>query len=211
MPVVQTPALQTMEVRIASRVRQLRIDQGLTLADLAARAAMSQALLSRIENHKVSLTIDGLERLAHALAIPMTCFFEEDQTTAPIVVCRAGQGTKSIIRGQRGFRAETLASAKKGKLMEPILVDVASAKQEMPLKSHPGEEFNFVLEGECNFVYAKEQVHLLKGDSVYYDASVPHAARAVPGKPCRMVVVVASRDYLFHGDLSKLLNGEPGG
>ena len=111
---VQTPVLQTMEVRIANRVRQQRIDQGLTLADLAARASMSQALLSRIENHKVSLTIDGLERLAHALAIPMTCFFEEDQMTAPIVVCRAGKGAKSTIRGQHGFRVETLAASKKG-------------------------------------------------------------------------------------------------
>ena len=77
----------------------------------------------------------------------------------------------------------------------------------MPLKSHGGEEFDYLLEGECRFIYGKEVIHLHRGDAIYYDATVPHAAHPMKGKPGRMLVVVASRDYLFHGDLSRLLNG----
>ena len=55
-------------------------------------------------------------------------------------------------------------------------------------------------------VYGRQTIRLKQGDSVYYDASVPHATRAVHGMPCRVLAVIASRDYLFHGDLSRLLN-----
>jgi quercetin dioxygenase-like cupin family protein len=77
----------------------------------------------------------------------------------------------------------------------------------MPLKSHSGEEFNYVLEGECLLIYGDDRIHLREGDCVYYDASIPHAAHAIKGSPSRLLVVVSSRDYLFHGDLSRLLRG----
>lgn len=203
--------LQTIEVRIADRVRQLRQDKGLTLTRLAQAASMSQAFLSRVENHKVSLTISGLERLARALNTPLSAFFEEDESTTPLVVCRAGQGDKGRLRGARGFLYEMLASGKKGKLMEPVVFDIASAKELMTPTSHAGEEFNYIVEGECKLLYGQREIHLTAGDCVYYDATVPHASHPVKGKPCRLLAVVASRDYLFHGDLKKLLQGEPNG
>ena len=200
--------LQAIEVRVANRLRQLRADKGLSLAELAAMASISPAYLSRVENHKVSLPLAGLERLANALGVAVAAFFEEDDHALPIVVCRAGQGKQGRIRGPRGFLFELLAADKKGKLMEPMLVDVAAAANPTPLQSHTGDEFNYVLEGECRLVYGKDDLHLRAGDAVYYDAGVPHAALAVDNLPCKLLVVVASRDYLFHGDLSKLLKSE---
>ena len=63
-----------------------------------------------------------------------------------------------------------LAAGKRGKLMEPLLVDVASGRSQMPLLSHPGEEFNFIVRGECRFCFGKDQLHLKAGDAIYYDA-----------------------------------------
>ena len=202
-----TPAaVPTAEVRIADRLRQLRTDKGLTLRQLASAAGISQAFLSRVENHKVSLTIAGLEQLAGVLGVPLATFFEEDKRTLPIALCRAGKGSKGRLRGPKGFPYEMLASAKRGKLMEPLLLDVGHLGIVPPLKSHPGEEFNFVVEGECTLLYGKERIHLRTGDAAYYDASVPHTTHAIKGKPCKLLAVVASRDYLFHGDLSRLMN-----
>src|SRR5688572_27347508 len=179
-------AVPTAEVRLADRLRQLRIDKGLTLRELASQAGMSPAFLSRIENHKVSLTIAGLEQLAAALGVPIATFFEEDRRTLPIALCRAGHGPTGRLRGRNGFLFEMLASDKKGKLMEPLLVDVGSSPDQ-PLVSHAGEEFNYILSGECRFVYGKEQITLRAGDALYYDATVPHAARRAKGKPCRLI------------------------
>ena len=169
---------------------------------------MSQAYLSRVENHKVSLTIAGLEQLAEALDVPISIFFDnEDERAIPITYTPAGQGKCRRFRGPKGSVFEMLAAVKKGKLMEPLITDLRTASEPMALKSHSGEEFNYVLEGECMLIYGGDQLHLKQGDSVYYDASIPHAARAVKGRPCKLLAIVSSRDYLFHGDLSRLLKG----
>src|ERR1051326_640514 len=186
-------APQSAELRVADRLHQLRREKGMTLAELAPAAGMSQAYLSRVENHKVSLPIAALERLARVLAVPISVFFEVEEQHTLISICRAGRGREGRLRGPRGFIYQTMAGEKRGKLMEPILVDIASAGRRMALKSHPGEEFNYVIEGECDFVYGKETIRLRKGDAAYYDASVPHAGHAVKGKPCRILAVVASR------------------
>jgi transcriptional regulator with XRE-family HTH domain len=205
------PKPQSAEIRIAERLRRLRMDKNLTLAELARIAGMSQAYLSRVENHKASLTIVGLEQVSAALGVPIGVFFEEDNRSLPIVVCRRGQGPRRHFRGPAGFEFEMLAAAKAGKLMEPLIVDLATARTPMPLKSHTGDEFNYVLDGQCVLIYGDNEIVLRAGDSVYYDAAVPHAARCVQRRPCRLLVVVGSRDYLFHGDLSRLLNGGSGG
>ena len=194
--------LQTAEVRVADRLHQLRQDQGLTFAKLASASAMSEAFLSRVENHKASLPIAGLERVSKALGVPLAAFFAEDDSQMPVSVCRAGCGRKGRLRGPRGFIFEMLAGEKKGKMIAPI---IAVASKPMPLKSHPGDEYDYVLEGECDLLYGKEVLRLRRGDAVYYDATVPHAAHAIKGKPCRIPAVVASRDHLFHGDLPRLL------
>ena len=62
------------------------------------------------------------------------------------------------------------------------------------------------MKGEMDLVYGNETIRLKEGDSCYYDATIPHGARAAKGHTCRILVVVASRDYLFHGDLTRLLN-----
>jgi transcriptional regulator with XRE-family HTH domain len=213
---VQSPSRQpkaarqkpkSAEIKLANRLRQLRQDKHLTLKDLATAAGMSQAYLSRVENHKVSLTIAGLEQLAEALDVPMAIFFDADSRNVPITHTPNGNGERRRFRGPTGFVFEMLAAAKKGKLMEPLIVDVQTAVQPTPLKAHSGEEFNYVLSGECTLHYGDNQLHLREGDAVYYDASIPHAAVAIKGRPCKVLAVISSRDYLFHGDLSRLLKG----
>jgi mannose-6-phosphate isomerase-like protein (cupin superfamily) len=168
---------------------------------------MSQAYLSRVENHKVSLTIAGLEQLAEALDVPLAIFFDDDSRNVPITHTLNAQGERRRFRGPTGFLFEMLAAAKKGKLMEPLIVDLRTAVHPMPLKAHSGEEFNYVLSGECVLHYGDNKIHLREGDSVYYDASIPHAAVAIKDRSCRVLAVISSRDYLFHGDLSRLLKG----
>lgn len=199
--------LHFAEIQVADRIQELRKDKGLTLRQLAEQAEISEAYLSRVENHKAALPIASLSRLAQALSAPMSAFFEDDQRVRPITVCRAGKGVRGRLRGRHGLAYEMLAGEKTGKLIEPLLVDLDSARKPKELHSHIGDEFNYVLRGSCILLYGKEQIELQEGDAVYYDATVPHAARLRSARePCRLLAVVASRDYLFHGDLARLLN-----
>lgn len=54
-------------------------------------------------------------------------------------------------------------------------------------------------------MYGKDKIRLKEGDSVYYDPSVPHLAEPHRKLGCKVLAVVASRSYLFHGDITRLM------
>jgi transcriptional regulator with XRE-family HTH domain len=194
------------ELNMAQRLKQLRTEKGLSLGALAKSCGMSSGFLSRVENHKMSLPIGSLERVAAALQVPIKFFFEEESERVLIDVCRKGEGARGRIRGPNGFVYESLVGGKKGKLMEPILVNLAPDSPTPDPKPHAGEEFDYVVEGECELTFGRQKILLRSGDSAYYDATVPHTARAIGKGPCKILVILVSRDYLFHGDLSRLLH-----
>lgn len=194
-----------VEEQVAATLRSLREQQGLTLITLAKAAGLSASYLSRVESNSASFTLQNLARVATALQVPAAAFFEREPATRPIVVSRRDAGKKQQIKRASGLALELPAADKRGKLMEPMLVVIKPVKSRPRQRSHPGEEYNLVLEGSCFLHFGKECLRLNPGDSVYYDASVPHAVEAADQSPCRLLAVVASRDYLFHGDISKLL------
>jgi len=197
-----TPAVEKL---VASRVAALRREVGLTLRELATKTGLSDAYLSRVENGQTAVTLASLEKLAAVFATPITTFFEEEAKPRRLVLCRTGAGRKARFRGRTGTLVELLADEKHAKLMEPLIVDVSSATRPVKPLSHAGEEFNFVIEGRCTFLFGDEKHTLNAGDSVYFDATVPHAVHAIRGEPCRLLAVVTSRDFQVHRNISKVL------
>jgi transcriptional regulator with XRE-family HTH domain len=199
---VQNP---TVEKIVARRLAALRKEVGLTLRELSAKTGLSDAYLSRVENGQTAVTLASLEKFAAVFATPITAFFEEETTPRRLVLCRSGQGRKARFRGRTGTLVGLLAEEKHGKLMEPLIVDVSSATKPVQPLAHAGEEFNYVLTGRCQFIFDGEKHLLAMGDSVYFDATVPHAVRAVKNEACQLLAVVTSRDFQMHRNISKLL------
>lgn len=205
---IKAPApLTATELTIARRVATLRREVGLTLREFGEKTGLSDTYLSRVENGRAALTIASLARIGDAFATPLTAFFEEDDRPLSLVLRRAGTGRKVRFRGRAGTLVSLLADEKHSKYMEPLIVDVASAPYDVPLRAHAGEEFNYVLEGSCRLLFGRE-VHLLNaGDSAYFDATVEHAVHAIDGRPCRLLAVVSSHDFQFHRNIGKVVEG----
>src|SRR5690606_14547099 len=127
-----------IEQIIARRIAALRRENGLTLREFGEKTGLSDAYLSRVENGHAALTIASLARIADVCATPLTSFFEDVEEPARLVVTRAGTGRKVRFRGRAGTLVSLLADEKINKLMEPLVVDVASAPRDVPLQSHPG-------------------------------------------------------------------------
>jgi len=202
-PDAETPKL--VAVKVADRLASLRREQGLTLRELAQRCGLSESYVSRIENHKSAISIDNLNRAALVLGVPVTYFFEGAVTDRPLTVCRAGKGKAIRLSNSKGLLIKMLAAEKRSKLMEPFVVDLTSSMEPQKRSTHSGDEFLYVLEGECMFHFGKDSIRLGKGDSVYYDPRIPHLAEPIGGGECTVLAVVASRSYLFHGDITRLL------
>lgn len=65
------------DLQIGSVVRKLRDEKGLTLQQLADMTSLTAAYISKIENEKVSPSIQTMKKLADALETAITDFFEE--------------------------------------------------------------------------------------------------------------------------------------
>ncbi|MCX4816109.1 helix-turn-helix transcriptional regulator [Streptomyces sp. NBC_01239] len=64
-----------LETAIARQVRRYRVGAGLSVAEMAARAGISKAMLSKIENAPTSCSLTTLGRLATGLDVPVTALF----------------------------------------------------------------------------------------------------------------------------------------
>jgi transcriptional regulator with XRE-family HTH domain len=195
-----------VELNVAKRIASLRKDSSRTLKLLGEATGLSDAYLSRVENGKTAISIANLGKVAQALGVEVGVFFESSSQSRPLIVKRAGEGKRIRFRSKQGILGRLLAEDKENKLMEPIWLDIAAAKIEMPLQSHSGQEFMYIVKGRCNFRYGKERVELREGDSIYFDSEVDHAAIRIVGEPCEAITVVTSRDYHFHGNIVRLLD-----
>jgi len=198
-------SLGESERRVASRIAELRRDAELTLEELGKLAGLSRSYLSRVENQKTAINLNSLELLARAFVVPVSTFFEQDSEER-LCLKRAGEGKQIRLRGRRGVKVKLLAPEFHRRMMEPFIVDVNTSGEEVPIQSHEGQEFFYVLQGACILHYGQETIPLKKGDSVYFDSVIPHKVEQVGKRPCLLVATVTSKDFSFHGNLTKLLN-----
>ena len=58
------------------------------------------------------------------------------------------------------------------------------------MHGHEGQEFNYVISGKMKFFIGDISYELSKGDSVYFDSSIPHAEKSIGDKPAQFIAVV---------------------
>lgn len=72
------PEASKLVRRVRQRVRELRLERGLTQEELCERARISVDAISRIEGGSRVPTIETVERIASALGVPPAVFFDDD-------------------------------------------------------------------------------------------------------------------------------------
>jgi mannose-6-phosphate isomerase-like protein (cupin superfamily) len=73
--------------------------------------------------------------------------------------------------------------------MEPLLVYLDPEKEAAAPVTHSGQEFNYVVEGKVKVTVGKREYVLGEGDSIYFDASLPHCQSAVDG-PSQFITII---------------------
>lgn len=198
-----TPSTSEDEEAVCQRLRQARIEQGLTLEALAERSGFTKGYLSKIENGKKAPPIASLARIARAMGLELSYFFlDPDQlgtasdvsVDSPVSVVYHWE-RKPVVRGGSayGYDYVSLAHKKHAKHMDPFMFTFPSEINLDYFFEHPGEEFVFLLTGKVEFEFkigGKLQRYVLEaGDSLYFESSTPHRGRALEGDAQAIVVV----------------------
>lgn len=191
-------------------LRELRTDNGWTLAEVSERTGIPVSTLSKIETGKMSLSYEKLLRLSRGLEIDITRLFAA-ATSLPAAT-HGATGRRSITPAGEGPSIQTAtynyvypSADLLNKLLNPMIIEikVRSIEDFGDLMRHTGEEYVLVLEGQCEFYSDIYAPSLLKtGDSVYFDASMGHGYVAVGEGPCRILSVCSATD----ADLKSVLH-----
>ncbi len=70
------------------------------------------------------------------------------------------------------------------------MVKVEPKKETPTLHAHEGQEFNWLVSGRMRFYISDTQFDLESGDSIYFNASIPHAMQALDGASAEFLAVV---------------------
>jgi transcriptional regulator with XRE-family HTH domain len=130
-----------LEKKISDKIQQTRKNKGLTLAQLSEEVGLSKELLSRIENNQVSSPIATLSKVARGLEVPISIFFEEDDSDQERYAVTYSNDRKQVVRrGTKiGFTYFSLTGLKSQHLIEPFNVKYpVIAKEPKVLFAIPG-------------------------------------------------------------------------
>jgi transcriptional regulator with XRE-family HTH domain len=178
---------------VGAALRKLRSAQGLTLADVAQRAAISQGMLSRLETGAVSPSLETIAAVAAALGADLAALFRglgTQQSDAQFVP--KGQGLEVVRRGTKRGHTYHLLAADRGprKSFEPFLITLTDKSELFPDFEHPGTELIHMLEGSLRYKHGDESYLLKPGDTLTFSGNVPHGPETLIKLPIRFLSII---------------------
>jgi DNA-binding XRE family transcriptional regulator/quercetin dioxygenase-like cupin family protein len=185
-----------LEEAIARNVRELRLQTGVSVAEMAARIGISKAMLSKIENAHTSCSLGTLARLAQGLDVPVTSLFRGADAERPASFVRAGRGTPIVRNGTQVGHEYQLLGGLRGehKRLECLHVTLSEKSETYPLFQHPGTEFIYMLEGVMDYSHSRSVYRLSPGDSLQLDGEGAHGPIDLVATPIRFLSVIAFPD-----------------
>lgn len=161
---------------VRKRIRALRLAQGWSLEELAARAHLSQSSLSRIENGRRRLALDQLVTLARALDTTLDQLVEnaaEDVVISPTIDSAHGL-LRWPVKGDPGM------SVMRQRLTDPPPDNPAR------MRAHPGHEWLVVLSGTAVLMLGNRRFRVETNQAAEFPTMMPHAIGA-EGGPCEIL------------------------
>ena len=176
--------------QIANRLKEIREVCGFSVGETAARLGIPPARYAGYEENGENVPISVLYALANVYGVDITEILT-GRSPRLSNYCVVKQGQSTGVDRYPGYHFESLAYNFKRRIMEPLMVTVEPDEQEMTPVSHPGQEFNFVVEGSVLVIIDDEEVLLEAGESIYFDPALPHGQKAAGGKTAKFLTVIA--------------------
>jgi transcriptional regulator with XRE-family HTH domain len=176
---------------IAERVREFRLQLGLTVGHLAELTGLSKGMLSKIENAQASPSLATLARLSEALKLPVTAFFRGLNEEQDVLVVKAGRGLDiQHTTAGPGHRYQSLGTMRAPhNTLEPLLVTLTERADTFPLYQHPGTELIYVISGRLEYLCGSSRYVLEPGDAMQFVGEVPHGPNALIELPIQFISV----------------------
>lgn len=183
--------LQSVLVGVGPRLRGLRQDKGVTLAEVAEATGISTSTLSRLESGQRKPTLELLLPLARQYQVALDDLVGAPPVSDPRVEREAFE------HGGHTFHPLTRAGGdglQAYKVVFPPDPDAA----ERPLQVHDGYEWAYVLSGRLRLRLGPHDVVLGPGEAAEFDTRVPHALANAGDEPLELLSLFGPQGERLH-------------
>lgn len=184
--------LRSVLVGVGPRLRGLRTDRRLTLAEVAEATGISTSTLSRLESGQRKPTLELLLPLARQYQVAL-----DDLVGAPPVADpRVSQ--EHFERGGHTFIPLTPQGTDGGLQAYRVIFPPGPDPDDRPLQTHDGYEWAYVLTGRLRLRLGPHDVELGPGEAAEFDTRVPHALGNAGDEPLELLSLFGPQGERLH-------------
>lgn len=177
--------------QIARRIKEIREVSDISVEAMAENlgVAIDQYLL--YESGNTDIPVGFIYKVALWFNIELSVLLGGNNPKLRIYgVVRKGKGLNLARRKQ--YKYENLAYNFIHKKAEPFMVTIDPDPEKQPeeFNSHPGQEYNYVIEGSMMINIDGHEIILNEGDSIYFNSGYKHIMKALNNKQVRFLAIV---------------------
>ena len=165
--------------RVGGRLKRLRTQRRMTLADVAKATGISKSTLSRLENGERRPTLELLLVLSHAYRVPLDDLVAAPEEGDPRIRLKPGR--------VKGRTVIPLTRQPDGTQAWKIVIPTSKVTPEP--RAHDGYEWLYVLSGHLRLVLGDQDWVLGPGEVAEFDTLVPHWFGSTGDEPAEILSI----------------------
>jgi transcriptional regulator with XRE-family HTH domain len=181
-------AIATALENVGHRLRLLRKQRRITLADLASDTGISKSTLSRLENGQRRPTLELLLALSHAYRVPLDDLVAAPEEGDPRIRLKPGR--------VKGRTVIPLTREPGGAQAWKIVIPTSKVIPEP--RAHEGNEWIYILSGHMRLVLGDQDTVLEPGDVASFDTQIPHWFGSTGAEPVEILSIYGRPGERMH-------------
>lgn len=183
-----TTAITTALTEVGPRLRRIRGQRGVTLAELAAATGISKSTLSRLESGQRKPSLELLLPISAAHQVPL-----DELVGAP----KVGDPRVRLEPRRIGGRTVVALTRQPGGLQAYKMI-LPPEEGEPDPRTHEGYEWLYVLAGRMRLVLAEHDIVLRAGEVAEFDTRLPHWFGAAGREPAEVLSLFGKQGERMH-------------
>jgi len=173
-------------ITIGNKIRQLRRERGLTLAELGRKSGVSISQISEMERGLKSPTVGILIKVAQGLGVRASDLLGEADATHVMITKKNER--KKIVSESGKFSYEEVSKGITNREMDIFLWHFEPGYEGKP-QARPGEEIGLVLKGEIELTVSEEKAILDEGACYQIKANLPHYHKNIGDETADVLII----------------------
>lgn len=177
--------------QIAERLAGLRDALEITPEEMAKACHLTTEEYLALESGTVDISVSVLHQISQAYGVELTTLmFGDEPKMSAYFITRKGKGI--AVERTKAYKYQSLGAGFVGRKADPFLVTVHPKPEDEPifLNSHQGQEYNMILSGRMLLQINNKKLILEEGDSIYFNAKLPHGMKALDGEKVSFLAII---------------------